>query len=103
MCNGLFGYTCFKQKKDVANPRGFSQRSLVVLSELPLVEFFEKLSEFIVFKTFNSVPNEEMEGVLSELCKQIGNWPNPLPKAQFTLPVLQYELDVEIPNYLPTQ
>lgn len=38
--NGIYGYTCFKQKKDPQNPRGFSQRSLVILSELPFVHFF---------------------------------------------------------------
>jgi hypothetical protein len=37
MYNGLYGYTCFKQKKDINNPRGFSQKSLVILSELPFV------------------------------------------------------------------
>jgi hypothetical protein len=32
MYNELYGYTCFKQKKDPNNRRGFSQKSLVILS-----------------------------------------------------------------------
>jgi hypothetical protein len=32
MYNGMFGYSCFKQKKDPKNVRGFSQKSFVILS-----------------------------------------------------------------------
>jgi hypothetical protein len=51
-----FGFTCFKQKKDSNQFRGYFQKSLVVLSDMPLLEFYEKLAEFLMFKAF---PNNE--------------------------------------------
>lgn len=42
--NNCFGYTCFKQKKDSLNPRGYSQKSLVILSFLPFPSFFIKMA-----------------------------------------------------------
>lgn len=32
-----FGFTCFKQKKDGKQFRGYFQKSLVVLSSIPLI------------------------------------------------------------------
>jgi hypothetical protein len=39
----LYGYVYFKQIKDAKNPRGYSQRSLVILSPLPLVDFYKNI------------------------------------------------------------
>lgn len=36
----LFCYVFFSQKKDPANPRGYSQSSLVLVSRLKLVKIF---------------------------------------------------------------
>lgn len=77
----MYGYACFKQKKDPKNARGFSQKSLVVLSELPFVHFFENLVEFIVFKTFNTVSDEDFPAMLMRICGQISQWPDPTPKS----------------------
>jgi len=94
MNNGLFGYACFKQKKDLTNPRGFSQKSLVIVSHLPCVYIFEKLCEFIVFKTFMTVSDEDFPKTILNICKQISIWPDPTPKAVYTLPIMQYEMQI---------
>ena len=37
----LFCYVLFSQKKDPKNPRGYSQRSVVLVSRLKLIKIFE--------------------------------------------------------------
>ena len=44
----LFGYVHFIQKKDPSNPRGFSQKSIVILSALPFCEFFKNILDILV-------------------------------------------------------
>jgi hypothetical protein len=58
LADNSFGFVCFKQKKDENNSRGYSQKSFVVLTKLPFICFFEKLSEFLVFKLFNNSDEE---------------------------------------------
>lgn len=48
----LYAFVCFKQRKDPNIFRGYFQKSLVILSELPLISFFSTLAEFLVFKLF---------------------------------------------------
>ena len=38
----LFGYTCFRQRKDSSNPRGYFQKSVVWLSSLPFLSLFTR-------------------------------------------------------------
>ena len=62
----LFGFVCFKQKKDPAIFRGYFQKSLVILSEIPLLSFFSTLSEFLVFKLFG---NDQLKFKLESIYK----------------------------------
>lgn len=43
----LYGYVYFKQIKDPKNPRGYSQKSLVMLSPLPLVDFYKNVVDHL--------------------------------------------------------
>lgn len=38
-----YGFVYFQQNKDIGNSRGFSQRSIVVLTTYPFLRFFSKL------------------------------------------------------------
>ena len=38
----LFGYTCFRQRRDPTNPRGYFQKSVVWLSSLPFLSLFTR-------------------------------------------------------------
>ncbi len=40
---------------------------------------------------------------MHRICEQISKWPDPTPKSTYILPVLDYELTLEIPNYIYTQ
>ena len=42
-----YAYTLYRQNRDASLPRGFSQRSYVILSDLPLFTFFKQLASFI--------------------------------------------------------
>lgn len=60
---------CFKQKKDATNKRGYAQKSFVVLTRLPLLAFFEKLAEFLVFKLYN-LEHEALREELNKIINQ---------------------------------
>ena len=72
---------------------------------MPLLEFYEKLAEFLVFKAF---PNNECaidqlqveQDAIQTVVRQIAQWPNPQPYATVQLNVLGYQFQVEVPGYL---
>ena len=57
----LFGYTYFQQLKDPSNPRGFSQKSVVILTALPFVEFFKNIVDLLGENYFESYWSDEIE------------------------------------------
>jgi len=59
----LFGYTYFQQRKDPTNPRGFSQKSLVILTTLPFVEFFKSVIDNLGSNYFNVLCADDKETV----------------------------------------
>jgi hypothetical protein len=61
------------------------------------------MCEFIVFKTFNTVSDEDFPSTLESIAHQITKWPDPIPKTSHVLPILSYELQVAIPNYIRTR
>ncbi len=50
----FFGYTYFQQLKDPTNPRGFSQKSVVILTSLPFVEFYKNIVDLLGQTYFES-------------------------------------------------
>jgi len=57
----LFGYTYFQQMKDPTNPRGFSQKSVVILTALPFIEFFKNIVDLLGMTYFESYWSDEDE------------------------------------------
>lgn len=92
-------FVCFKQKKDPTNKRGYSQKSFVIVTRLPFLTFFEQLSEFVVFKLYN-LSLSELEVELVKLVKQSEEWGDPEPLSKFKLPVLDYSITANTPNYI---
>jgi hypothetical protein len=43
----IYGYVYFKQTKDPKNPRGYSQKSLVILTPFPFIDFFKNILELL--------------------------------------------------------
>ncbi len=48
--NFSFGFTIFNQRKDSRVTRGFSQRSIVIVSDLYFIQFYYQLVEIIASK-----------------------------------------------------
>ena len=62
--NSLYGYVYFRQQKDPANPRGFSQKSFVILSALPLCYFFKNILDVLSSHYFDQENDSENEQLL---------------------------------------
>ena len=45
--DSLYGYVYFKQRKDETNARGYSQKSIVMLSPFPFNDFFKNVLDTI--------------------------------------------------------
>ena len=56
----LFGYVYFRQVKDASIRRGYYQKSVILLSKLPLVTFFPQVTSVIARKFFE--------------CGEVGNY-----------------------------
>jgi hypothetical protein len=54
----VFGYVYFKQIKDPKNPRGYSQKSLVLLSPLPFIDLFKNIVDFLGRAYFEDVDQQ---------------------------------------------
>jgi len=90
--NFLFGFAYFRQVKDPSIRRGYYQKSVILLSYLPLVTFFTQLTTLIARKFFDSG-----ELPLEVACHDIAGWTPPTPGHHLTLPVLGTLIELHIP------
>jgi len=90
--NFLFGFAYFRQVKDPSIRRGYYQKSVILLSYLPLVTFFTQLTTLIARKFFDSG-----ELPLEVACHDIDRWASPIPGNHLTLPVLGTLVELHIP------
>lgn len=56
--DNLYGYVYFKQRKDQTNSRGYSQKSIVIMSPFPFIDFFKNVLDTIANEYFG---NEEVD------------------------------------------
>lgn len=91
-----WGYVYFRQVKDISLPRGYFQKSVVILSRLPFNKLFSTISCIISPEYF-----ENGEPSLEAACHNIDKWPAPVPGETLTLPLMGSVFQVEIP-YLNT-
>lgn len=89
----LWGYVYFRQVKDNTMPRGYFQKSLVILSRLPFNNLFLKLLNLIAPEYFDN-GNLSLEAV----CYNIESWPPPIPGSLVSLPLLGTVLQIKIPT-----
>ncbi|GLV39377.1 uncharacterized protein CBL_13254 [Carabus blaptoides fortunei] len=90
----FWGYVYFRQVKDITLPRGYFQKSVVILSHLPFNNLFTKISSLIAPEYFD---NGKLS--LEAACYNITRWPAPVPGQTLNLPLLGAVLQV----YIPTQ
>lgn len=72
--NFLFGFAYFRQVKDSSIRRGYYQKSVILLTYLPLVSFFTQVTAIVAKKFF-----ENGDLPLEIFCHDVDHWPAPLP------------------------
>ncbi|KAG5891310.1 hypothetical protein JTB14_002871 [Gonioctena quinquepunctata] len=87
-----WGYVYFRQVKDIRLPRGYFQKSVVILSYFPFNNLFSKLCSFIAPEYF-----ENGEICLEAVCHSIDRWPSPKPGITLNLPLLGSVFQTYIP------
>ncbi|KAF3430434.1 hypothetical protein E2986_01197 [Frieseomelitta varia] len=88
-----WGYVYFRQVKDKSLPRGYFQKSIVIITKLPFVNLFGELCALIAPEFFE-MGNKVMEAIVTE----IDRWPSPTPGQIVHLPLLGVLFQTYIPN-----
>ena len=91
--NFLFGFAYFRQVKDPSIRRGYYQKSVILLSYLPLVDFLTQITTLVARKFF-----EAGDLPLEVACHDIQSWEAPLPGRHLTLPLLGTLVELHIPS-----
>nr|CAD7199094.1 unnamed protein product [Timema douglasi] len=87
-----YGYVYFRQVKDKLLPRGYFQKSVVIISRLPFIRLFTEVCALIAPEFF-----ENGEPSIEAACHDIDHWPWPDPGETFNLPLLGTILQTQIP------
>uniref|UniRef100_A0A914WA65 UDENN domain-containing protein n=1 Tax=Plectus sambesii TaxID=2011161 RepID=A0A914WA65_9BILA len=89
-----FGFVHFRQTKDKTIPRGYLQKSVVLVTLLPLVNLFTHVVETIAPRFF-----ESGEPAIEAACHDIDQWPAPQPGVTFNLPLMGSIVQCRIPSH----
>jgi hypothetical protein len=89
----LFGYVYFRQVKDSSIRRGYYQKSVILLSKLPLVTFFPQVTSVIARKFF-----ECSEVALEAATKDLDSWSLPAPGHSLELPLMGHLFQLMLPS-----
>lgn len=88
-----WGFVYFRQMKDTSLPRGYFQKSVILLSRLPFINLYYEVLALIAPKYFAGG-----ESVLHNACLDISNWP-PLQAGEcIQLPLLGTQFQTYIPS-----
>ncbi|GAB6022992.1 Protein dennd6a, variant 2 [Chamberlinius hualienensis] len=93
--NHLFGFVYFRQVKDRTQPRGYFQKSVVLLTKLPLVNLFYKVAWLVAPEYFDNG-----EPSIEAACHDLDQWPSPIPGELCNLPLMGTVLQTRIPSKL---
>ncbi|XP_011307173.1 protein DENND6A [Fopius arisanus] len=88
-----WGYVYFRQVKDKTLPRGYFQKSVVLISKLPFVNLFTELCALLAPEFFDAGNT-----IMDVAIREIDNWPQPLPGQLIHLPLLGVLFQTYIPN-----
>uniref|UniRef100_A0A4W3KEV7 DENN/MADD domain containing 6Aa n=1 Tax=Callorhinchus milii TaxID=7868 RepID=A0A4W3KEV7_CALMI len=78
-----YGYVYFRQVRDKTLKRGYFQKSLVLISKLPYVNFFHSLLKLIAPEYF-----DKNEPCLEAACNDLDRWPAPISGKLLNLPIM---------------
>ncbi|XP_069823095.1 protein DENND6A [Dendropsophus ebraccatus] len=89
----FYGYVYFRQVRDKTLKRGYFQKSLVLISKLPYINFFHTVVKQIAPEFF-----ERSDPCLEAACSEIDRWPPPVPGKTLHLPIMGLVIKVRIPT-----
>ncbi|KAL7743161.1 hypothetical protein ACLKA6_016297 [Drosophila palustris] len=89
-----WGFVYFRQKRDPNLPRGYFQKSLIIITRLPFFNLYYNMLAQLAPKYF-----EHGDQVLRRACNQINTqWPNLMVGETLQLPLLEYNYQICIPK-----
>ncbi|XP_015516240.1 protein DENND6A [Neodiprion pinetum] len=88
-----WGYVYFRQVKDKTLPRGYFQKSIVIITKLPLVNLFSEICALIAPEFFESGMS-----VMEAVSREIDRWPPPVPGQILHLILMNVLFQTYIPN-----
>ncbi|KAH8387348.1 hypothetical protein KR093_006495 [Drosophila rubida] len=89
-----WGFVYFRQKRDANLPRGYFQKSLIIITRLPFFNLYYDILEQLAPKYFDQ-GNE----LLHRACEQINSqWPALMVGQTLRLPLLEYNYEISIPK-----
>lgn len=88
----FYGFVHSRQKKDSSLPRGYFQKSLVLLTVLPLFDLFSLVVGVIAQGFFDSG-----EPAIEAACHHIDQWSIPIPGIVLCLPLMGNVIQCRIP------
>ncbi|XP_039298437.1 protein DENND6A [Nilaparvata lugens] len=89
----FYGFVYFRQVKDPSLPRGYFQKSVIVLSRLPFISLFLEVIGLIAPEFFKSGFSS-----IEAACHEINQWPLPFPGDTVSLPLLGTVIQAQIPS-----
>ncbi|CAB4021649.1 DENND6B, partial, partial [Paramuricea clavata] len=88
-----YGFVYFRQVKDPTIPRGYFQKSLVLITRLPYVNFFTAVIKIVAPGFFDM-----HEPALEASCHDIDQWPFPTAGQTMAVPVMGCILQLHLPS-----
>jgi len=96
--NFMFGFAYFRQVKDPSIRRGYYQKSVILLTYLPLTDLFTQVTTTVARKFY-----EAGELPLEVACHDIDRWPAPVSGSHLSLPLLGNLFQLLIPSSLSSR
>uniref|UniRef100_A0A1I8NN25 UDENN domain-containing protein n=1 Tax=Stomoxys calcitrans TaxID=35570 RepID=A0A1I8NN25_STOCA len=89
-----WGFVYFRQRRDANLPRGYFQKSFIIVTRLPYFNLFYEMLTHLAQKYF-----DEGEDVLIRACHQINNeWPKLQVGGSFNLPLFEQCYQILVPR-----
>jgi len=89
----LYGYAHFCQRRDTSSKRGYSQRSVVLLTQLQYPALFTE-----IIRRFGLLYDKHGTGILESALHNIAQWCKPLPGAMCELGFVGDVIHAELPR-----
>lgn len=72
----IYGFVYFRQTKNAQIKRGYFQKSIVLLTRLPFINLFYRLSDLVVPLFFQQPTEVERKALLAVIFQEVGRWPS---------------------------